>query len=422
MVFQEAKTEKGFAMLYLTVLVLAVVSAVAASIFVLTYNEQRILKSITKSNQAYFAAEAGLEDALLRFEKSMNWASAYSFPVGSSTANIAISDLIGGARTITAQGNSTNQIRKVQATYEISSDKTSFFYGAQVGEGGLKMSSNSQIHGNVFSNGSILPEGSGRGRIDNDAYVASNGNRVEGVDVGGDGHAFAFEDCDVSGKIYYVSGGSVTDCPAGGGVQLQSEPISPLPLPISDSQILAWKNDAAAGGTIGPVNSDDSQNLGPVKINGNLRIYSNGSLNIRGTIWVTGNLTFENNAVIRLDSSYYGNSGMIIVDGAILLENNAELYGSGQAGSYLMLLGNSSSVSESSPAFRVKNNTQGDVIFYASAGLMVLENNAELREATAYKLFLKNNVEVTYQTGLKDVSFSAGPSGGWEVTNWQEIQ
>lgn len=414
--------QEGFSAFYLTILILAAVLSLSISIFILTSGQQRISRNIVQSSQAYYAAEAGIEDALLRLVKNKSWSSPYNFNVGGGTATAAISDVIGGARTITAEGNSSNRIREIQAVYQISTDEISFYYGAQIGEGGLKMSSGSVIHGNVFSNGSILPADAGRGTIDNDTYVAYNGNKIEGVNIGGDGHAHTFKNCDVTGKIYYVSGGSIASCPAGGGTQVQPNQIDPRPMPISASQILDWKNEAAAGGSVGPIDSNGNVNLGPVKITGDLRIYGSGVLTIQGTILVTGNLTFENNAEIKLSPSYYGSSGMIIVDGKVLLKNNIELYGSGQTGSYLMVLTTNDSVDELSPAFLVKNNTEGDVIFYASAGLMILENNTELREATAYKLFLKNNIEVNYQTGLQDSMFSSGPGGSWEVSSWREIE
>lgn len=414
--------QKGFAAFYISVLVMVVVFGIAVSIFILTYREQKIAKNITEANQAYYAAESGIEDALLRLVKNLNWSSPYKLSVGENWVTTTISSIIGGSRTITAQGNAADRVRKIQAGYAISSENVSFYYGAQIGDGGLKMSANSAIRGNVFSNGSIIPEDSGRGNIDNDVYVAYNGNKIEGVNIGGDAYAFTFTNCNVAGDIYYVSGGSVSGCPAGGTINIRPNQVDPRSMPISDSQILNWKSEAASGGVMGPINSNANLNLGPVKIEGDLRVYGNGTITIEGTIWLTGNLTFENNAEIKLSSSYYGNSGMIIADGKVLLQNNAELEGSGQPGSYLMVLGTNNSVDELSPAFWVKNNIEGDIIFYAANGLMVLENNAELREATAYKLFLRNNVEVNYQTGLQDASFSSGPGGSWEVTSWQEVE
>lgn len=419
------KNQKKGAVVILTVItILVVVLTIVSGISLMVLNNLKEGKNTELSLKSYYAAESGVEDTLLRANPASNMDLPSSNPgnlnVGEGIATIDVGDIIGGTRTITSEGDVKNRARKINAVYVVSADGASFHYGAQIGDGGLKMSSNSAIHGNVFSNGSILPADSGRGTIDNDAYAAQNGNKIEGVNIGGDGHAHTFKNCNVGGIIYYVSGGSVLNCPAGSGIQAQPNQIDPRPMPISDSQILGWKIDAENGGTISSVDTNLNTSLGPVKINGNLRIYGNSKLTVEGTIWVTGDLTFENNAEIELSSSYGANSGMIIVDGKVLLKNNAELHGSGIDGSYIMVLSANTSLDENSPAFWVTNNTKGDVIFYASNGLMILENNAELREATAYKLFLKNNVEVTYETGLENVNFSSGPSGGWEVKEWKE--
>jgi hypothetical protein len=46
----------------------------------------------------------------------------------------------------------------------------------------------------------------------------------------------------------------------------------------------------------------------------------------------------------------------------------------------------------------------------------------KIREATGYKLYLDNNAEIEYEVGLEDTTFSSGPSGGWDVVSWEEIE
>jgi len=43
-------------------------------------------------------------------------------------------------------------------------------------------------------------------------------------------------------------------------------------------------------------------------------------------------------------------------------------------------------------------------------------------EATGYKLKLDNNAVITYESGLINSQFSAGPQGGWEIASWQEVE
>jgi len=35
---------------------------------------------------------------------------------------------------------------------------------------------------------------------------------------------------------------------------------------------------------------------------------------------------------------------------------------------------------------------------------------------------LNNNVIITYDSGLADLNFSSGPSGGWNISSWQEVE
>ncbi|MCP6719159.1 MAG: hypothetical protein KJI71_02915, partial [Patescibacteria group bacterium] len=65
--------QKGFAAFYLTILILAVIFILAIGAYILTYSEQKISINVIKSSQAYYAAEAGVEDALLRLVTGMNW-------------------------------------------------------------------------------------------------------------------------------------------------------------------------------------------------------------------------------------------------------------------------------------------------------------------------------------------------------------
>jgi len=142
---RDKNSKNGFAALYLTVLILAVIIAISVSISILTFSQQKISRNITKSSQAYYAAEAGIEDALLRLIKNLNWSSPYTLSVDNGTSTIEISDIVGGSRTITSEGNVAERRRKIQVAYEISSEKTSFYYGAQVGEGGIEMQDTAKI-------------------------------------------------------------------------------------------------------------------------------------------------------------------------------------------------------------------------------------------------------------------------------------
>lgn len=425
--------QKGFAALLATILIMSVVAGITASIFLLTFAEQKILRNIIKSSKAYYAAEAGVEDALLKLKKDMDLSNPYVLNIGDTLTTVTISDIIGGARTITSEGNALNRLRKIEVSYEIKSENISFYYGAQVDEGGMIMHNNSEIKGNIFSNGSILLNGGGAGIITGDTIVASTStvygnNKIQGLDIGeesgANAYAYSCQDCEIGGKLY-LTGGSAVNCAAGEGT-VSFGTISKKDLPITQEQINDWETEASfseiySGNYV--IGGGDSESFGPRKIEGSLTIENNATLIMEGTIWVTGTTTIGNNAAVILDQNAYGSkSGVLLVDdGRIIIENGAELSGSGIKGSYLMLLSTNTSQTEENPAIYVKNNATG-AILYSTKGLIILNNNMIVREVTGYKILLQPNAKIEYQAGLIDTLFTAGPGGSWKVTGWKEVE
>lgn len=421
--------QKGLAALFISILVLFIIFGIIISVATLIFSEQKILRNIIKSSQSYYAAEAGIEDALLRLKNNPGMSAlSYNLNVADASANINISSIIGGSRVITSQGNVFSRIRKIQTVYAIDAQEISFYYGAQIGDGGMEMGNNARIKGNVFSNGSVVSL-SGKGYIDNSIIVAHNGNRIEGLEVGEDALAHTCKNSTIVGDLTYVSGGSATNCPAGGFINSQPNEIEPKDLPISSEQINEWKQQAADGGVINNDVSLDSEtsSLGPIQIGTvsspkNLTVTNNSQLEVRGTIYVTGNINFNNNVVIELDEDSYGPfSGVIIADGGITVENNAILRGSGELGSYILILSTNNSLDPNNPAINVGNNALG-AIFYTTSGLIFLSNNMEAREITGYKIRIENNAEIEYESGLQDSIFSSGPGASWQVKSWKETE
>ncbi len=177
-----------------------------------------------------------------------------------------------------------------------------------------------------------------------------------------------------------------------------------------------WKSDATGGGIIiGDVIISETQSMGPTKITGNLTLNNNSVLNVTGTIYVIGNIFLGNGSTIKLDSSYSTLGGIVLADGTINTGNGNIFSGSGQAGSYLLLL----STSTSDSAITVSNNSNG-AVFYTSTGGLRIANNVSVVEATGYKVIMLNNSTIQYSSGIVNIYFSNGPGGGWKVTSWTE--
>ncbi len=406
--------KKGFATLYFVLLSLFLVVSIAGSSFLLLSWQQRIGRNVQNSVQAYWAAEAGIEDAFLRLQKGMSFVNPISFNAGEGVATTTITQTAPGKNLAVVQGNDASRVRKIQALFELSGLTPAFFYGAQIGSGGLQMENLSKVIGNVFSNGNIVVT-SGTAEITETATVAGVGGSISG---GTAKHAFA-DTCEGSAIAQELHANTPGDCTYGSYIVLGTPP-DPVPLPISDEEIQQWKNDAQVGGVLNGdyvLDGSDAATLGPTKIAGNLKIQNSAVLTLSGTLWVTGNVNVKNEGRVKLASSYGETSGVIVADGTITLENNSISEGSGNPSSYLIYL----STNSANPALMIKNNAIADIL-YTSQGWIEVQNNTQLVEVTGYGIHLKNNAVIQYEAGLQNARFTSGPGASWELTSWKEVE
>jgi len=256
----------------------------------------------------------------------------------------------------------------------------------------------------------------------------SGGGGSQRLDVTGDARANTVTNSNVTGNLYCQTGsGNNKACDTS-----QSDPTAQS-FPISDANIAQWQTEAEAGGTIsGNYNVAGSVSLGPTKITGNLTFTNNATLTLTGTIWVAGTITTANGVTVQLDPGYGSDGGIVLSDGYINIVNGTNFLGSGQAGSYLLLISTNDCDGTSNPsatglscttgnsAIEILNNT-GSAIIYASRGQVHL-GNASVKEVTGYKLSIDNNGSITYETGLASAQFSSGPGGGYIISDWIEIE
>lgn len=407
-------TQKGFATLYFVLLALFLIVSIAGSSFLLISFQQRVGRNAQNSIQAYWAAEAGVEDAFLRLKKGLSWANPISFSVGEGGVTTTITETSPGTNLVVAQGDDASRIRKIQALFELSGITPAFFYGAQIGDGGLQMDNLSKVIGNVFSNGNIIAVSGSK--IMESATTAGAGKKIEKATILQDAFADVCKDSTVTGVL---RANSQTGCTFGSFVPLGTPP-SLVPLPISVEEIQVWKDAAQAGGTIignYELGGSDTASLGPKKITGNLEIEDSAVLTLTGTLWVAGDVEVKNSARVKLASSYGATSGVIVADGTITLQNNSISEGSGNPDSYLIYL----STNSSNPALVIKNNAIADIL-YTSQGWLEVQNNAQLVEVTGYGIHLKNSSVIQYEMGLQDAKFTSGPGASFELSSWQEIE
>ena len=374
---QAPRQDSGQAMMIATIFFLIISITIIFGLAGPITRQQKIVSSLLFSRQSYFLAEAGLEDVIFRLDNGMSVGSNEVLSLNGSSVTTVTTDTIDG-KEVVSESSVANMLRKIEATLIIGAG-VAFHYGIQTGVGGFQFSNNAGVNGNVYSNGSI--SGSNGAFITGDAVAVGS---VSGVNVGG---------------------------------QIQTGATSES-FPISDTQITTWKDEALAGGTVDSQSLSGTNNvLGPKKIQGNLNLSNSSQLTVNGTLWITGNLTLSNNAILRLSSSYGANDGIIIVDGVSTLSNGSDLYGSGTSGSYIMLL----STSSSSGAVVISNNATA-VIIYAPNGTVQLSNSALVKQITAKTISLSNNAVITYEQGLASTIFTSGPSGGYDIDSWKEVE
>ncbi len=56
----------------------------------------------------------------------------------------------------------------------------------------------------------------------------------------------------------------------------------------------------------------------------------------------------------------------------------------------------------------------------AQKGTVYFKNNATVKESVGYKIRLKQNVGISYGSGIINVGFTSGPSGSWTIGSWNE--
>ncbi len=402
--------KKGFAAIFIVIIVFVIIFTLF-SVF-LFRQKLGFLNNLHNSFQAYYLAESGIEDALLRIKNNPSLSDfSYAFETEKGIVEVDISENIGGVLNIISKGEFLDTTQRIRVRYQIDSENISFHYGAQAGEGGISMGNNSIIEGNVFSNGDIIAK---TGSVDvTDSVIAKT---IDNINIGQDAMAYNCLNAEIIGNLFFVDQQS---CQVEGNIE-QIEGIEPKDFPISEEIIERWVKEAKAGEVIDrDYLVEGIESFGPAHIKGDLELSNNSTLRMEGTVLVSGDLLVRNNSVLELDQDYYQDlSGVIIVEGESQIRPGGILRGSGQQSSYLMLLSLNKSLEK---AIQIDNTSDGG-IFYAPYGTILLKQRIIAREVTAYKIILEQNAEISYEIGLENLFFSSGAGGGWSVLSWEKIK
>ncbi|MFA6095022.1 MAG: choice-of-anchor R domain-containing protein [Candidatus Paceibacterota bacterium] len=258
-------------------------------------------------------------------------------------------------------------------------------------------------------------------------FAGGNSTQIYGdggdkLSIGGDAWAHTVIDTTTTGTIYCQAGtGNNKTCNTS-----RADPAS-VSMPISDSMIAQWKSEAEEGGTqTGNVSIGwAGGSLGPKKIIGNLSVSGGGTLTVTGTLWVTGTVTTSGGGKIKLSSLYGDNSGAIVTDKYVSLTGDGNFQGSGQPHSFPLLVVTSdcpvSSFCSGNSAITISGGS-GSVILSAQNGTVSVSGGSSAKSITGNKVVMTGGATLNYDMGISDLNFSSGPSGGWELNGWKEVQ
>ena len=413
--------------------------ALAQSIYFDLSDYNRLLKS----KQAYLTTESLVEDMVYRhvFE-TFSVGSTESLSLGGATASATTTyDSVNDVFEINGQASLQGVVRKVEALLSVGAG-SAFSYGLQAGTGGITLSNNSTIIGNVYSNGVVT--GAGSAQVRGDLVSAGASGRVNTITATGTIYANTIDRINAGKNAHYnVQIGTNAQNPVA-GTRFTPVTVQPIAsMPISTTTITEWKDSITTYGTTitaadplcstGTYTIDTSVTIGYLKVECNLDIKKTGSgitVTVNGPVWATGNISFTTGPTIRVASSLGRRSVQFIADkttdhltsSKVEVRNSTQFFGSGDYRSYVMLLSMNDSARNggSVKAIDVSQSANGAVLVYANDGLIDIGNGISLKEVTGYKINVAQNSTVRYESGLASLLFTSGPGGGYRLDDWRQ--
>ncbi|MCK9344660.1 MAG: lectin like domain-containing protein [Candidatus Pacebacteria bacterium] len=256
-------------------------------------------------------------------------------------------------------------------------------------------------------------------------YLGGGTGAIADVYIHDIANATDVQDSTIGGALYCQTGsGNNKSC------DTSVAQLSPVVLPISEGNIADWKAQAEAGGVVNgscPGTTGCANTMGPKKINGNLSISSGQTLYLSGVLYVTGNVTIPSSTYIKCAPSYGADSCTILSSG--WMDINGTVSGSGVDGSFMLVVSDiagcngttSTGCTPNKAAMEVKRDALSG-IFYTTKSMLLLEGGVAVQQISGYKVKLLDYADIEYDRGVVNANFVAGPTGGWNVTSWNEAQ
>ena len=387
-------------------------------------------ENLISSKTTFYTAESGVEDAVYRLKNGLAISTPEMITLNNATASTTVNTISNG-KQILSSGTVGDMYRNAAVTLN-NGVGIAFFYGVQVGAGGITLNNSSSIVGSVYSNGRVV--GSGGNLIKGDVISAGAGGVAQNIHATGTVRAHTIQNVWAEKDAYYQN---IYTSSVSGTLYPGSADQPAIDLPITDTQITDWETAAAAGTAISsPCPYDKSSGtvtLGPAVINCDLNLSNSATLVLTGPVWVKGSISIANSAIVKVSDTLGSQSAPLIAHdpantssgSKITISNSSSFQGSGDINSYVLLVSQNNSAEQMGGYKAItisNNNVSGQILLYAGHGEIELSNSANVREVTAYKMTLNNSAQVNYQTGLANLLFSSGPSGGYTIGSWKEGQ
>lgn len=396
---------------------------------------------------AQFAADAGVDYALQEINQDNAWTGT-STPVDvqdsgiyTSSFSINIQDS-GDNKIIYSTGTGRKAVglvdesveRKVQV--EIRPVESLEGYSVVTGVGGLRMSNSAQVFGgDVFVNGTIEMSNSAKiGLIVDaiDVYVAHQscpnppdatypricnpGENGEPITINNTAHIYANVRAN---NQTTTSGMSTPGLTASSGVAALSLP--PHNRNAQKAAVAVERSGSDAG-----CSSGTKVWQANTKINGDVVVRNNCTVDIRGDVWITGNLEVRNSGRIVVSDVLGTTRANVMVDGTtgVEMRNNAQIVSNFQDTGLQFITYHSAAACSPDCAnvtgqdlkdgldmttiFIQQSASGPETVFYARWSEVVLENSAGIGALVGQTVTLQNSGSISFGSTV----------GGTELTNW----
>jgi len=467
--------EQGMIAIVMVMIVATVALAIISTLTVMSISNLKMSNSPGAFDQTYYAAEAGLNEALYRVI-SDPVPGSYSFTFAGAVIQVTVSSdpLDPYRRYVESRAvDSSGRVRSLRVIASTDSYSGGFNSAVNSGSGGITMKNGSCVVGNIYSRGPISGPGAGDNGcktagatecrpaypykdsiIQKDAnhdgrVTLSGASTVSGISNTGDivAHSISQSTAGKYAKYQALSGvvkanGGSENCNLVSGTYcIANNPDEPEEeMPIKTADIDKWKSEIVDAAPVAfddcpadPVKyciSNNNRTLGLKKINEDLYVGNGKTLTLTGNLWITGNIILDNNGTIRLDPSLGGLSVVIIADGIVDVNNNYTLEGSGDSRSFMLIISTigvrtgdcSDHDLTKRPAICASNNSNS-IIFSAPSGTLHVKNGGCLNAAATYETYLEPNSTVNFNPMLS--AFTIPGAGGTEVGtvlgSWKEL-